>query len=142
MTVTGIGTLVGAPFGGHTINLAAITAAMTAGPMAGPDRSRRWIAAVSASCTYLVLALGCAALTALVAASPADVMQAAAGLALLGTLAASLAGALADEGEREASAICFLVAASGISVLGIGAAFWALVAGLVLRPLLGAVRVS
>lgn len=136
MTVTGIGTVVGAPFGGHAINLAAITAAMTAGPMAGPDRSRRWIAAVSASCTYLVLALGCAALTALVAASPGDVMQAAAGLALLGTLASSLAGALADEGEREAAAICFLVAASGITVLGIGAAFWALVAGLVLRPLL------
>lgn len=136
MTVTGIGTVVGAPVGGHAINLAAITAAMTAGPMAGPDRSRRWIAAVSASCTYLVLALGCAALTALVAASPGDVMQAAAGLALLGTLATSLAGALADEGEREAAAICFLVAASGITVLGIGAAFWALVAGLVLRPLL------
>jgi len=136
MAVTGIGTILGAPFGGHAINLAAITAAMTAGPMAGPDRNRRWVAAVSASCTYLVLALGCAALTALVAASPGDVMQAAAGLALLGTLAASLAGALADEGEREAAVICFLVAASGISVLGIGAAFWALVAGLVLRPLL------
>ena len=81
MAVTGLGTVAGAPFGGHAINLAAITAAMTAGPMAGPDRSRRWVAAVSASCTYLVLALGCAALTALVAASPGDVMQAAAGLA-------------------------------------------------------------
>jgi benzoate membrane transport protein len=136
MTVTGLGTVVGAPFGGHAINLAAITAAMTAGPMAGPDRSRRWIAAVSASCTYLVLALGCAALTALVAAAPGNVMQAAAGLALLGTLASSLAGALSDEGEREAAVVCFLVAASGISVLGIGAAFWALVAGLVLRPVL------
>ncbi|MFC6345629.1 benzoate/H(+) symporter BenE family transporter, partial [Nocardioides hankookensis] len=55
MTVTGIGTVLGAPFGGHAINLAAITAAMTAGPMAGPDRARRWIAAVSASVTYLVL---------------------------------------------------------------------------------------
>ena len=137
MAVTGLGTIAGAPFGGHAINLAAITAAMTAGPMAGPDRSRRWIAAASASGTYLVLALGCGALTALVAAAPGGVMQAAAGLALLGTLAASLAGALADEGEREAAAVCFLVAASGITVLGIGAAFWALVAGLVLRPLLG-----
>jgi benzoate membrane transport protein len=140
MTVTGLGTVAGAPFGGHAINLAAITAAMTAGPMAGPDRDRRWLAAVSASCTYLVLALGCAALTALVAASPGDVMQAAAGLALLGTLASSLAGALAEEGEREAAAICFLVAASGITVLGVGAAFWALAAGLLLRPVLRARR--
>ncbi|MBB3041577.1 benzoate/H(+) symporter BenE family transporter [Nocardioides soli] len=136
MTVTGIGTVAGAPFGGHAINLAAITAALTAGPTAGPDRSRRWIAAVTASATYLVLALCCAALTALVAAAPGDVMQAAAGLALLGTLAASLAGALADEDGREAAVVCFIVAASGVTVLGVGAAFWALVAGLVLRPLL------
>jgi benzoate membrane transport protein len=136
MTVTGVGTVAGAPFGGHAINLAAITAAMTAGPMAGPDRSRRWVASVSAACTYVVLALACSALTALVAAAPGDVMQAAAGLALLGTLAGSLAGALADEDGREAAAICFIIAASGVSVLGVGAAFWALVAGLVLRPLL------
>lgn len=136
MGVTGIGTLAGAPFGGHAINLAAITAAMVAGPLAGPDRARRWIAAVSASATYLVLALGCAALAALVAAAPEGVMQAAAGLALLGTLASALTGALADEDGREAAAVCFLVAASGVTVLGVGAAFWALLAGLVLRPLL------
>jgi benzoate membrane transport protein len=136
MTVTGIGTLVGAPFGGHAINLAAITAAMTAGPTAGPDRNRRWTAVVAAAATYLVLALACGALTALVAAAPGDVMQAAAGLALLGTLAASLAGALADEDGREAAVVCFVIAASGVSILGVGAAFWALVAGLVLRPLL------
>jgi benzoate membrane transport protein len=136
MTVTGIGTLIGAPFGGHAINLAAITAAMTAGPTAGADRSRRWTAVVAAAATYLVLALACGALTALVAAAPGDVMQAAAGLALLGTLAASLAGALADEDGREAAVVCFVVAASGVSILGIGAAFWALLAGLVLRPLL------
>ena len=142
MTVTGIGTLLGAPFGGHAINLAAITAAMTAGPMAGADRSRRWTAVVAAAATYLVLALACGALTALVAAAPGDVMQAAAGLALLGTLAASLAGALADEDGREAAVVCFVVAASGVSILGIGAAFWALLAGLVLRPLLRRVSVA
>lgn len=138
MTVTGLGTAVGAPFGGHAINLAAITAAMTAGPMAGPDRSRRWIASASAAGTYVVLALAASALAALVAAAPGDVIPAAAGLALLGTLAAALAGALDDPDEREPAAVCFLVAASGISVLGIGAAFWALLAGLVLRPLLRA----
>jgi benzoate membrane transport protein len=140
MTVTGLGTLVAAPFGGHAVNLAAITAAMAAGPMAGPDRSRRWLASASAAGAYLVLALGCAALTALVATAPGDVIQAAAGLALLGTLASALAGALADEGEREAAVVCFLVAASGVTVLGVGAAFWALVAGLALRPVLGMAR--
>ena len=140
MTVTGISTLIGAPFGGHAINLAAITAAMTAGPTAGADRSRRWTAVVAAAATYLALALACGALTALVAAAPGDVMQAAAGLALLGTLAASLAGALADEDGREAAVVCFVVAASGVSILGIGAAFWALLAGLVLRPLLSVAR--
>ncbi len=138
MTVTGLGTLVGAPFGGHAINLAAITAAMTAGPMAGADRARRWIASASAAATYLVLGLAAAALAALVAAAPGDVIPAAAGLALLGTFGAALSGALADEDGREASAVCFLVAASGVTVLGIGAAFWALLAGLVLRPVLRA----
>ncbi|MGB0100726.1 MAG: benzoate/H(+) symporter BenE family transporter, partial [Nocardioides sp.] len=125
MTVTGLGTVLGAPFGGHAINLAAITAAMTAGPMAGADRARRWVAATSAAATYLVLALAAAALAALVAAAPGQVIPAAAGLALIGTFGTALAGALADEGDREAAAVCFLVAASGISVLGVGAAFWA-----------------
>jgi benzoate membrane transport protein len=136
MGVTGLGTLVAAPFGGHAINLAAITAALSAGPLAGPDRDRRWLATVTAAATYLALGLGAAALAALVAAAPGDVIPAAAGLALLGTLGGALAGALAEEDGREATAVCFLVAASGVSVLGIGAAFWALLAGLALRPLL------
>jgi benzoate membrane transport protein len=136
MTVTGLGTLVAAPFSGHAVNLAAVTAAMAAGPMAGADRSRRWLASTSAAVCYLFLALGCAALTALVAAAPGDVIQAAAGLALLGTLGSALAGALAEEEGREAAVVCFLVAASGITVLGVGAPFWALIAGLVLRPVL------
>lgn len=136
MTVTGIGTAAGAPFGGHAINLAAITAALAAGPDAGPDPSRRWRATATASGAYLVLAVASAALAALVAAAPGAVIQAAAGLALLGALAASLSGALADEAEREPAAITFLVAASGISIAGVGAAFWALVAGLLLRWIL------
>lgn len=133
MTVTGIGSAAGAPFGGHAINLAAITAALAAGPDAGADTGRRWIASASASGTYLVLAVASAALAALVAAAPGAVIQAAAGLALLGALSASLAGAFEDDAEREPAAITFLVAASGVSVLGVGAAFWALVAGLAVR---------
>jgi benzoate membrane transport protein len=136
MTVTGLGTVLGAPFGGHAINLAAITAALSAGPLAGPDRSRRWVATTTAAATYVVLGLAAAALAALVAAAPGDVIPAAAGLALLGTLGSALAGALAEEDGREAAAVCFLVAASGVTVLGVGAAFWALLAGLALRPLL------
>lgn len=136
LAVTGIGTIVGAPAGGHAINLAAISAALAAGPAAGPDRSRRWIAAVSASITYLVLAVASSALAAMVAAAEDGLMQAAAGLALLGTLGASLAEALADPAEREAAAATLVVAASGVTVLGIGAAFWALVVGLVCRAVL------
>ena len=136
LAVTGIGTVVGAPAGGHAINLAAISAALAAGPAAGADRSRRWVAAVSASVTYLVLAVASAALAAMVAAAEDGLMQAAAGLALLGTLGASLADGLADPADREAAAATLVVAASGVTVLGIGAAFWALVVGLVCRAVL------
>ncbi len=140
LAVTGVGTVVGAPTGGHAVNLAAISAALAAGPAAGPDPRRRWIAAVSAAATYLVLAVASTALASVVAAAADGVMQAAAGLALLGTLGTSLAEALADPGEREAAAATLVVAASGITVLGIGAAFWALVAGLLLRAFLRAGR--
>ncbi|HWI42992.1 MAG TPA: benzoate/H(+) symporter BenE family transporter [Nocardioides sp.] len=136
LAVTGIGTVVGAPIGGHAINLAAISAALAAGPDAGPDRDRRWLASATAAVTYLVLAVTASALTAMVVAAPDGVMQAAAGLALLGTLASALADALADPEEREAAAATLVVAASGVTILSVGAAFWALVVGLVLRALL------
>lgn len=136
LTVTGIGTIAGAPTGGHAINLAAISAALAAGPAAGPDRERRWVAAVSASVTYLVLAVASSALAAMVAAAQDGLMQAAAGLALLGTLGSALAEALADPRERESAAATLVVAASGVTVLGIGAAFWALVVGLACRAVL------
>ncbi|GAA1530788.1 benzoate/H(+) symporter BenE family transporter [Nocardioides humi] len=140
LAVTGIGTVAGAPTGGHAINLAAISAALAAGPAAGADPRRRWIAAVSASVAYLVLAIASTALATLVAAAADGVMQAAAGLALLGTLGAALGDALADPAEREPAAATLVVAASGVTVLGIGAAFWALVAGLLLRAFLRAGR--
>ncbi|AYJ50698.1 benzoate/H(+) symporter BenE family transporter [Rhodococcus sp. P1Y] len=133
MGVTGIGTVIGAPFGGHTINLAAISAALAAAPSAHPDPKRRWIAAASAGWFYLFLALCSAAVATLVAVAPAGVIETVAGLALLGTLGASLAGALKDETGREAAILTFVIAASGIAIAGIGSAFWALVVGLVLR---------
>ncbi|MCB7136144.1 benzoate/H(+) symporter BenE family transporter [Cellulosimicrobium marinum] len=130
MTVTGLGTLVGAPAGGHTINLAAISAALAAGPQAHPDARRRWVAAHAAGWAYLVLAAASAALASLVAAAPAGLVEAAAGLALVGTLGSALGAAFADPHGREAAAVTLLVAASGVGVAGIGAAFWAILAGL------------
>lgn len=136
MTVTGLGTLAGATFGGHAINLAAITAAMTANPDVHPDPGRRWVAAHAAGWTYLLLGLASAPLTAYVSLAPPEVIGTVAGLALLGTLAASLSAALSSVEGREAVTITFVVAASGTVIGGIGAAFWALVAGLAVRALL------
>ncbi|MGW4368683.1 benzoate/H(+) symporter BenE family transporter [Nocardia takedensis] len=133
MTVTGIGTILGAPAGGHAINLAAISAALAAGPGAHPDPRRRWVAACTAGVVYLGLALASAALVALIAAAPEGTLETVAGLALLGTLAAALAAALSAQTHREAGIVTFLIAASGVGFLGVGAAFWALVAGLVVR---------
>jgi benzoate membrane transport protein len=145
MAVTGLGTAATATAGGHALNLAAITASLAASPDAHPDPGRRWIASVTAGWSYLVLGLASAAVTALVSAAPGDVVGAVAGLALLGTLSASLAGALsAAEGStaegRAAAAITFVVAASGLAFLGIGAAFWALAAGLLVRGVVGRAR--
>jgi benzoate membrane transport protein len=138
MTITGIGTAVGALAGGHAINLAAITASMAASPDAHPDPRRRWVASCTAGWAYLVLALLSTALTTFVSVAPLNVVGAVAGLALLGTLSSSLAGALSVAEGREAAAITFVVAASGLTFLGIGAAFWALAAGLLIRAVLPA----
>jgi benzoate membrane transport protein len=136
MAVTGIGTAVGALAGGHAINLAAITASLAASPDAHPDPRRRWVASCTAGWAYLVLALLSTALTTFVSVAPLDVVGAVAGLALLGTLSSSLAGALSAVEGREAAAITFVVAASGLTFLGIGAAFWALAAGLLVHAVL------
>lgn len=133
IVTTGVATIVGAPAGGHSANLAAISAALAAGPPAGPDPKRRWIAAQSAGWTYAVLGVASAALAALVAVAPVGVIATVAGLALLGTLADALEGAVSQRKGREAAVITFLVAASGISVHGIGSAFWALIAGLLVH---------
>lgn len=136
MTFTGLGTVAGAFAGGHAINLAAISAALSAAPAAHPDPKRRWIASFTSGACYLLLALGSAALVTLIAAAPAGTLETVAGLALLGTLAAALTGALSSEQHREAGVVTFLIAASGVGFLGIGAAFWALLAGLAVRQVL------
>lgn len=136
IVTTGVATIVGGPAGAHSSNLAAISAALAAGPDAGPDKSRRWIASQSAGWTYLVLAAASAALAALVAVAPAGVIATVAGLALLGTLADSLEGSMSQRQGREAAVATFLVAASGITAYGVGSAAWAIVAGLVVHAVL------
>ena len=140
MTVTGLGTLAGAGAGGHAINLAAITAALTASPDAHPDPRRRWVAAHTAGWAYLVLAAVSTALTVLATAAPTGVIEAVAGLALLPTFGASVAAATGAAEGREAAVTTFVVAASGVTLVGIGAAFWALLAGLVVRSALQLAR--
>ncbi len=136
--LTGASSAVGALLGGITVNLAAITAAICAGPEAHPDPSRRWIASFSAGWTYLVLAGLAGYAAAFVAASPPVLIQTVAGLALFASLSGALARALADEADRLPAILTFVTAASGITLLGIGAAFWALVGGIamwfLLRP--------
>jgi benzoate membrane transport protein len=135
---TGAATVAGAPFGGHAINLAAITAALCAGPEAGPDRDRRWIASVTAGGAYLVLGLIAGLATAFVAASPVVLIEAVAGLALLGALGGALATAAADDALREPAVVTFAVSASGVVALGISSAFWGLLAGLAMAYVLPA----
>jgi benzoate membrane transport protein len=133
---TGIGSIGTALIGGHSLNLAAITAALCAGPEAGANPARRWIASFTCGIAYVVIAFGATFATAFVAASPPLLIEAVAGLALLGALAGALTSALAKEDERVPAVVTFVVAASGISYFGIGAAFWGLIAGVALLALL------
>ena len=136
LIVTGAGTALGSVFGGHAINLAAISAALCAGPDADPDPDRRWIASVTAGIAYVALGCGAGLVTSVAGIAPPGLIEAVAGLALLGTLGAALAGALADPTHRDAAVATFVVMVSGISVLGIGSACWALIAGLALTAVL------
>jgi benzoate membrane transport protein len=128
-STTGFFSLLAAPFGGHPVNLAAITAAMCAGDGAGPDPARRWPAAVMAGLVYTACGLAAGMASGLVAVAPPILIEAVAGLALLGSFAGALMGAVREEKDREAAVICFLIAASGVAFLGIGGAFWGLLAG-------------
>ncbi len=140
MLVTGVGSALGAPLGGHAINLAAISAALAAGPDAGEGTAGRWRAGVTTGVGYLVLGAAASVFAALVVLAPAAVIPAVAGLALLGALGSAVQQAIDDPGERIPAVVTFLVAASGIAAFGVSAAFWALIAGLVVRLLLHAGR--
>jgi benzoate membrane transport protein len=129
ITVTGLATLVLAPFGAFALNLGAISAAICMGREAHEDPARRYTAAASCGAIYVVIAFFGAAVTGLLTAFPKELVAAIAGLALLGTIGSGLAGAVRDEPHREAAIITFLVTLSGVAILGIGSAFWGVVAG-------------
>ena len=128
-TATGVVTLLLAPFGAFAINLAAITAAICMSPEAHADPAKRYTAPLMAGVFYTLLGLAGGAVVGLLAAFPKELVAAVAGLALLGTIAGGLSMALRDERHRDAAALTFLVTLSGVSLLGVGSAFWGVVAG-------------
>jgi benzoate membrane transport protein len=133
---TGVTTVALAPFGGFAYNLAAITAAICMGREAHADPARRYVAAVAAGAFYLALGVFGATVGALFAAFPRALVVTVAGLALLGTIGGALAAALKDDRGRDPALITFLVTASGVTLAGIGSAFWGLCAGAIATAVL------
>jgi benzoate membrane transport protein len=129
ITVTGLAGLMLAPFGGFAFNFAAITAAICNGPEAHADPARRYTAAMSAGLVYIAVGLAGGAVVGLLAAFPRELVAALAGLALISTIAGGLSTALKAEKHRDAACLTFLVTLSGLTVAGIGSAFWGAVAG-------------
>ena len=129
ITLTGLATLLLAPFGAFALNLSAITAAICMGREAHPEPARRYVAAAVCGGLYCVIGLFGAAVTGVLTAFPRELVAAIAGLALLGTIGGGLGSALKDDAHREAALITFLVTLSGVALWGIGSAFWGVVAG-------------
>jgi len=135
ISVTGLFSLISAPFGALTTNLAAISAAICTGPDAHPDPAERWKTGPFYALAYLIFALFGASLVAVFAVLPQSLIVLVAGLALMAPLANALTIALKDEHERMAATTAFAVTASGLTMFGVGAAFWGLMAGLIVLGL-------
>ena len=140
IATTGLASLVLAPFGSHGVNLAAITAAICTGPHAHEDRTKRYMAAVWCGIFYLIAGTFGATIAALFAAFPQALVVSIAALALFGSIMSGLTNAMQNPTEREAALITFMVTASGLTLLSIGAAFWGLVAGVITQFALNARR--
>ncbi|WP_322059564.1 benzoate/H(+) symporter BenE family transporter [Paraburkholderia sp. J63] len=140
IATTGIASLILAPFGSHGINLAAITAAICTGPHAHEDRAKRYMAAVWCGIFYLIAGIFGATIAALFAAFPQALVVSIAALALFGSIMSGLTNAMQNPKEREAALVTFMVTASGLTLLSIGAAFWGLVAGVITQVILNARR--
>jgi benzoate membrane transport protein len=135
---TGLTNLLLAPFGGFTLNLAAITAAICMGREAHEDPRRRYVSAVAAGLFYAIVGLFGATVVSLFTACPAELVAAIAGLALFATIGNGLAAAVGDANQREPALVTFLVTASGLTLVGVGSAFWGLVAGIMTLVILRA----
>ena len=131
LLVTGALTLLTAPFGGYSTNMSSVTAAICTGVDAHPDPRERWRTGQVYGALYLVLALFGAGFAAMLAGLPAALVAVVAGAALLGPLTNAFAAAVGDARQRFAAVMAFGVTASGITLLGLGGAFWGLVAGVV-----------
>ena len=131
ISVTGIASLLLAPFGSHGINLAAISAAICTGPHAHEDPSKRYTAAVWCGIFYGIAGVFGATLAALFAALPKELVLSIAALALFGSIINGLTQAMAEAREREAALVTFMVTASGMTLFSVGSAFWGIVAGVV-----------
>ena len=138
MVSTGFMSSVAAIFGGLTINLAAISAALSAGSESGVKHLRRWRSAMWSGHTYMVIGLLCSAIVVIISAAPAEVFSTLAGLALVGTFSGSVAGAWKNPAEhsRMPAAVTFIIAASGLTIFGIGAAIWSIAGGLSVRGII------
>jgi benzoate membrane transport protein len=130
VAVTGFFSLLSAPFGAHTTNLSAITAAICTGPDAHPDHEKRWITGPWYALFYVLIAIGGGYCVSVLTGLPKSLVALVAGLALLAPLANALTIALSKESERIAAIATFTTTVSGIAFFGIGAAFWGLVTGL------------
>ncbi len=130
LSVTGFASLLLAPLGSHGVNLAAITAAICTGPQAHEDATKRYTAAVFCGLFYALAGLFGASLVALFAALPKALLLSVAAIALFGSIGNGLQAALHNAEEREAALLTFMLTASGISLGGIGSAFWGLLLGL------------
>lgn len=131
----GLFSLAAAPFGGHAVNLAAITAAICANEEADPDPARRYWSAVVAGVIYALFGVTAGLAVAFATLAPALVIGAVAGLALISAFGGAIAGAASDPAGRDAAIVTFLVAASGVTFFGVSGAFWGLAAGLALHGL-------
>ena len=127
---TGVTNFLLAPFGSYSISLAALTAAICTSKEADINPDNRYKATVFAGICWLFIGLFGATIVTLFFAFPSELVLAIAGLALLSTIGNSLKVALDDEVQREPALITILVSASGITLFGIGAAFWGLIAGI------------
>ncbi|MCU1412845.1 MAG: benzoate transporter [Microbacteriaceae bacterium] len=137
LVATGLGSGAANVFGGHAVNLGAITAAIMSGPESHPDPAKRWVATLTNGLLYIPLGLAAGVAAALVSAAPTVLITAVAGLAVLGALITSVVNALDDPRHRVAAIVTFLIVASGVVVIGIGSAFWGLLVGAIVMLWLG-----